>query len=376
MVSESINVDLVRRSLVRLADHASVELLSKQPHWGDAILCDGLLAASDALKDDAPGAAAHEWFGRKLATGPRLDGWFWFWAAEALPALTLHRRTGRAEYLDYTRKIIDAFESTAATTPDGALVPHPPALEVWVDLSYFTAPAMARYGSLLGDRAKIEWAANQMLAHLNRLLDPATGLFWHVAYVEKKSHSPCLWARGNSWFSIASADVLQVLDLQDTGEDLRGPNPGGSIRKKLDAIENAVVRQLNAVIALQDASGLWHTVIDRPDAYLEASAAAGFAYALGWASFYRYRGLDLARARIAYARALNAICRKINGQGEFADVSQQTPPGDFEFYNSIEVGTAPYATGICLQALSNAIVRSRDTAPDPHETGRRWLTKM
>jgi unsaturated rhamnogalacturonyl hydrolase len=170
--------------------------------------------------------------------------------------------------------------------------------------------------------------------------------------------------------------VLQVLDLQDTSEDLRGPNPGGSIRKKLDAIENAVVRQLNAVIALQDASGLWHTVIDRPDAYLEASSAAGFAYALGWAIFYRYRGLDVARARIAYARALNAMCRKINGQGEFTDVSQQTPPGDFEFYNSIEVGTAPYATGICLQALSNAIVRSRDTAPDPHETGRRWLTKM
>ena len=75
MVSDSINADLVRGSLVRLADHASVELLSKQPHWGDAILCDDLLAASDALKDDAPGAAAHEWFARKLATGPRLDGW-------------------------------------------------------------------------------------------------------------------------------------------------------------------------------------------------------------------------------------------------------------------------------------------------------------
>lgn len=75
MASESINVDLVRSSLARLADHASVELLSKQPHWGDAILCDGLLAASDALKVDKPAAAAHEWFARKLATRPRLDGW-------------------------------------------------------------------------------------------------------------------------------------------------------------------------------------------------------------------------------------------------------------------------------------------------------------
>ncbi|MGB0060253.1 hypothetical protein [Candidatus Binatus sp.] len=42
-------------------------------------------------------------------------------------------------------------------------------------------------------------------------------------------------------------------------------------------------------------------------------------------------------------------------RGAFTDVSQQTPPGDFAFYNSIEVGTAPFATGVCMMALSEAV---------------------
>ncbi len=376
MDSAEIKIDEVRSALERLTANASRELLVKQPHWGDAILCVGLLAAAGALKTDVPVEAARRWFEPKLGAGPRTHGWFWFWAAEAGPALGLHARTKRPEYLEYARKIIETIGTTAARTPDGAIVPHPPALEVWVDVSYFTAPATATYGDLVGDRSKIEWAADQILLHSKHLTDPATGLLWHVAYVDKNTHSPCLWARGNSWFSLACASVLWILDQQDRAPEFRGPDPAGRLRKTLDAIESAVVRQLNAVIEMQDESGLWHTVIDRPDSYLEASSAAGFASALGRAIFFRYRGLDLTRARIAHASAINAICSKINSNGEFTSVSQQTPPGDFDFYNSIEVGTAPYATGICLGALSNALIRSRDPAPKPNETSRVWLIKV
>ena len=102
---------------------------------------------------------------------------------------------------------------------------------------------------------------------------------------------------------------------------------------------------------------MWHTVIDRADSYLEASSAAGFALGLGRAIRTRLPGLDDARARIAYARALGAICSKINRGRRIHRVSQQTPPGDFAFYNSIEMGTAPFATGVCMMALSEAIGR-------------------
>src|SRR4029077_11071075 len=103
MALEALHIesDKLRSSLERLSSHASAEILAKQPHWGDAILSDGLLYAAHALKTDAPVAAVEKWFAPKLAQGPRTKGWFWFWAAEALPALDLHQQTGDARYLEY-----------------------------------------------------------------------------------------------------------------------------------------------------------------------------------------------------------------------------------------------------------------------------------
>ncbi|HWJ41363.1 MAG TPA: glycoside hydrolase family 88 protein [Candidatus Limnocylindrales bacterium] len=346
MDSAEIKINEVRNALERLTTNASRELLVKQPHWGDAILCDGLLYAAHALKSDAPIEAAQRWFEPKLATGPRTNGWFWFWAAEALPALDLHLRTSDPRYLEYARAIVAFMENTAARTHDGAFVPHPPALEVWIDVCYFTAPALALLGRISGDSAMLERAADQMILHRDHLIDPDSGLFWHVAYVDKKSHSRCLWARGNSWFSIGAPQVLAEIEAA-----------GGTkkLASKIEKIRDALANQLNKVAALQDESGLWHTVIDRDDSYLESSAAAGFALAFGRAIRAKLPGLDEARAHDAYSRALIAICSKIDAHGAFTNVSQQTPPGDFAFYNSIEIGTAPFATGVCMMALSEAL---------------------
>ena len=262
----------IKDALERLTANAGRELLVKQPHWGDAILCDGLLYAARALKSDEPIAAAQRWFEPKLAAGPRTSGWFWFWAAEALPALDLYLNTNDPRCLEYARAIASFLESSASRTPDGAFVPHPPALEVWIDVCYFTAPALALLGRISGDSAMLERAADQMIVHRDHLIDPNSGLFWHVAYVERQSHSPCLWARGNSWFSIAAPQV--IAEINAAGETKR-------LSAKVEKIREALARQLNRIASLQDDSGLWHTVLDRADSYLEASAAAGFALALG-----------------------------------------------------------------------------------------------
>jgi unsaturated rhamnogalacturonyl hydrolase len=345
-MSEAEFIDEVRDALERLTANASRELLVKQPHWGDAILCDGLLYAAQVLKSDAPIEAAQRWFEPKLAAGPRTNGWFWFWAAEALPALDLYLQTKDPRYLEYARAIVSFMENSAARTPDGAFVPHPPALEVWIDVCYFTAPALALLGRISGKATMLERAADQMILHRDHLIDPKSGLFWHVAYIDRNSHSPCLWARGNSWFSIAAPQVIAEIEAAGLSQPLAA---------KVKRIREALALQLNKGASLQDDSGLWHTVIDRDDSYLESSSAAGFALALGRALRSRLPGLDAARARDAYSRALAAICSKIDSHGAFNGVSQQTPPGDLAFYNSIEIGTAPYATGVCMMALSEAI---------------------
>jgi unsaturated rhamnogalacturonyl hydrolase len=336
----------VRGALARLAAHAGRELLNKKPHWGDAIECDGLLYAARALKANEALASAEKWFAPKLAAGPRLDGWFWLWAAEALPALNLYAATGQAAYLDYARRVLDHVGAKVIRTEDGGIMPHPPAQEIWVDVAYFTAPAMALDGRIAGERRGLEHALDQLVVHWKHLADARSGLFWHVAYVDKNRHSPCFWARGNSWFSVAATEVLAQIEGAGNLERL-GERP--------PLIEAALAKQLNAIVSLQDESGLWHTVIDRPDSYLESSASAGFALALGRAMKVSLRGLDRERAALSYARAIDAIVAMINPAGEFTGVSQQTPPGEFDFYNSIERGTAPFGTGVCMMALSEAL---------------------
>ena len=345
-----MNAREVRPVLERLAKRSGGELLVKEPHWGDAILCDALVHASAILDSDAPLQAAIGWFEPRLSRGPKLTGWFWVWAAEALAAVGLHLVTHRADFLNYAGEVVAAFETTTTRTADGAIVPHPPALEVWVDVAYFTAPAMAAVGRLLNDDGLLERALDQLLVHHKYLVDLRTQLCWHVAYVDKGTHSQCLWARGNSWFAIAATEVIGVL----------GPRAGERrFEPKVASVKAALARQLNAVVGLQDESGLWHTVIDRKDSYLESSAAAGFALALGRTLAHRMQGIDRESAGAAYERTIAAICSKVNERGDFVGVSRQTPPGDFAFYNSIEVGTAPFGAGICMIALSEKIRRSR-----------------
>jgi len=322
------------------------ELARTTPHWGDAIMCDGLVRASRALEDDAPARTAIEWFKPRLAGGARIADWFWFWAAEGLAAIDLYQYCGEAAYLEFARGVVDALENRIAHAPDGAIMPHPPNVEVWVDVVYFSTPAMARLGRLTGDKAMISRALTQLMLHAKHLRDHASGLFWHVAYVDKRSHSACLWARGNSWFSIAATEVL--------GE-VRAAKLETEMASQVREVSETVARQLASVIKLQDRSGLWHTVIDRPDSYLEASATAGFTLALGRALKLNLPGLDLDATRQAHAAALTAVCGKINSEGDFTGVAEQTPPGDFAWYQSIPVGTAPFGTGICLIALAESL---------------------
>ena len=158
------------------------------------------------------------------------------------------------------------------------------------------------------------------------LTDPASGLFG-MSLTWKRMHTRPVSGRvataGFRW----RAPVLAILDQQDRGPGFRGPDPAESLRTKLDAIESAVVRQLNAVIKLQDESGLWHTVIDRPDSYLEASSAAGFASALGWAIFFRYRwiGSRARTRRLTSARSMRFVRRSMPTESSPAFHSRLLP---------------------------------------------------
>lgn len=74
-----------------------------------------------------------------------------------------------------------------------------------------------------------------------------------------------LWCRGNCWFTAASIDMTEYIDI---------PEPDKT------AILNGYRKRCAALKKYQDASGLFHTLVDDPTAYLESSGSAGFIYGL------------------------------------------------------------------------------------------------
>ena len=114
----------------------------------------------------------------------------------------------------------------------------------------------------------------------------------------------------------------------------------------LEAPTDAQVRTL---ARHQDATGLWHTLIDDPSSYLEASATAGFAYGILKAVRRRYLPSKYAETGL---RAVQGVLDNINADGELKNVSFGTAMGpDLEFYRKIPLTSMPYGQSLAMLAL-------------------------
>ncbi len=108
--------------------------------------------------------------------------------------------------------------------------------------------------------------------------------------------------------------------------------------------------QVAALARLQDESGLWHTLLDDPESYLEASATAGIAY--GVLKAVRKGYLDPAYTDVA-ERAVRAIIANISGDGELQQVSFGTGMGsDLDFYRAIPRTSMPYGQAMAILCLA------------------------
>ncbi|MDP0971354.1 glycoside hydrolase family 88 protein, partial [Klebsiella pneumoniae] len=85
---------------------------------------------------------------------------------------------------------------------------------------------------------------------------------------------------------------------------------GNAVRRYLTEVLNA---QIAALAKCQDDSGLWHTLLDDPHSYPEASATAGFAYGILKAVRKRYVGQHYAGVA---EKAIRGIVQNISPQGE------------------------------------------------------------
>ncbi len=205
--------------------------------------------------------------------------------------------------------------------------------ELWDDTLFMTVLFLANMGRILGEGAFQEEAEFQFLLHTKYLADRVSGLWYHGwSFKENSNFAKAFWGRGNCWVTAAIPEFLDMAPCS------------GSVRRFL--IE-AWRRQVQALVDYQDPTGMWHTLIDDPDSYLEASATCGFGYGL-------LRGVALGFGEPEWAeralRAVEPILKCTDEQGVVHQVSYGTPMGrtSQDFYKRIELKPMPYGQALAM----------------------------
>jgi len=214
--------------------------------------------------------------------------------------------------------------------------------QMWDDTLMMSVLPLARIGQVLGRPDYIDEAKYQFLVHTQYLADRETGMWFHGWTFEgRHNFARALWARGNSWVTIAIPEFIEMLDLKD----------GDPIRRHL---LSTLDRQARFLARTQDDSGLWHTLVDDPESYLEASATAGFAYGLMKAARKRYISAEYLPVA---ERAMEGVIRHIDADGELTQVSFGTAMGsDLQFYRDIALTSMPYGQAMAILALSEYLL--------------------
>ncbi|WP_342754610.1 glycoside hydrolase family 88 protein [Pantoea sp. MBD-2R] len=209
--------------------------------------------------------------------------------------------------------------------------------QLWDDTLMMTVLPLAKIGKLLNRQDYIEEAKYQFLLHIQHLMDKETGLWFHGwTFDGHHNFANARWARGNSWLTIVIPEFVELLELPEKDATRR-------------FLQQVLSRQLAALEKCQDESGLWHTLLDDPNSYLEASATAGFAF--GMLKAARRHCADPRYIAVA-EKAIKGLISRINSEGELTQVSFGTGMGkDLDFYRQIPLTSMPYGQAMAILCL-------------------------
>lgn len=206
--------------------------------------------------------------------------------------------------------------------------------QMWDDTLMMSVLPLAKIGLVLNRPEFVEEAKYQFLIHAQYLMDTQSGLWFHGwTFDGNHNFAKALWARGNSWLTIAIPEFIELVGLAESDP----------LRRHLLSIFG---RQAAALKTHQHESGLWHTLIDDHSSYLEASATAGFAYGLMKGVRKRYLSADYLPVA---ERAMKAVADNISSEGELQQVSFGTAMGhDLDFYRQIKLTSMPYGQAMAM----------------------------
>lgn len=261
-------------------------------------------------------------------------------AAPYLAMSFLAEYTGEEKYMqpcvEAARQIMESFPRTEEGGFQHMTSDSVNEQELWDDTLYMTVLFLANMGRILGDERMTGEAEYQFLLHQKYLCDKVSGLWYHGwTFKEKNNFAGAFWGRGNCWITMAIPEFLSISRCS------------GAVRRTL---VNTLKSQIDSLCKYQDESGMWHTLVDDADSYLEASATCGFAYGILKAV---KDGLVDKSYLAAPRKAAVPIMDCISESGVVNQVSYGTPMGRItrDFYKEIELKPMPYGQALAILFL-------------------------
>jgi rhamnogalacturonyl hydrolase YesR len=166
--------------------------------------------------------------------------------------LQIYLETKEQKYLDLGKRLADA--QWVNPQPDGLTSQT----RYWIDDMYMITMVQLQAYRATGDAKYLDRAAMEMTSYLDKLQQPS-GLFYHAP------DAPFYWGRGDGWVAAGMAEMLRSL-------------PSNHPRRK--RIMDGYLKMMKALLQYQDKDGMWHQLIDQPDAWPETSSTAMFTFAM------------------------------------------------------------------------------------------------
>lgn len=208
--------------------------------------------------------------------------------------------------------------------------------QVWIDTLFMSGIVLADSYRLFRRTDCKEEALRQFAAHQGCLQDTATGFYRHFYQVNTNSYAAgVFWGRGNGWMAVSVADMSEAVGVND-------PAHAGIIA--------SFKRQMDAVRAVQESDGAFHTILNDQSTYVEMSATA----ALGYAALKGVR-LNLLGDEFeeVSTRALKAVLCRVDETGIVNHVSSGTAGFiAYEDYNTIPIAPRLYGQTLAILLMT------------------------
>lgn len=294
----------------------------------------GLLKSYQVTKNEEVREYLWRWLRFHLAEGVHVHYFCGSWSFALLyPEVSNIFPEAKLQLNATAEKIYEVITVKALRNGDGVILHNIDLPNIYIDTVYYSSVVLAKLGSYLGKEWKVD-ALSQIEKHLSILRDSDKPFYIHCQENLGGSRSQGSWARGNGWVMMTYAELLSVLDKDDSW---------------YEKLSNDFRRLAKALSKYQTSNGLWRTIIDDESAYEETSASAMYLFAYARA---KKLGLFADTFDNVLSDTEKALRSYVDSEQKFLGVSEGTWPGTKDYYKSLSQGEWWWGTGAYLLALS------------------------